>query len=271
MRRPLVDAVCRALTQAARVAAVSDPGRAQGQQRYMKSVLPYRGLTNDALRRALRPVLADPQLACASPDELWATARHLWDNAAYREDRYAVQTLLRGRRYAAWLTPAALPTLAHLIVTGAWWDHVDELAAHPVGAVLRADPAAVTPVLRRWMVATEPLASAQPGSAAAASDPRVEDGAMWLRRTAILSQLQFRVATDVTLLGDALSANLETDADGEPTAYGTQFFIRKAVGWALRQHARVDPAWVRAFVAEHEGRMSGLSRREALKHLGPTG
>jgi 3-methyladenine DNA glycosylase AlkD len=53
----------------------------------------------------------------------------------------------------------------------------------------------------------------------------------------------------------------------EDSLHGREFFVRKALGWALRQHARVDPDWVHAFVAEHEARLSGLSRREALKHL----
>ena len=66
---------------------------------------------------------------------------------------------------------------------------------------------------------------------------------------------------------EAIDANLETTAEGERTAFGREFFIRKAIGWALRQHAYVDPDWVRDFVAEREARLSGLSRREALKHL----
>ena len=65
--------------------------------------------------------------------------------------------------------------------------------------------------------------------------------------------------TDVPLLAMAVEANLD-DRD---------FFLRKAIGWALRQHARTDPDWVRAFVEVHDDQLSGLSRREALKHLSP--
>ncbi len=78
----------------------------------------------------------------------------------------------------------------------------------------------------------------------------------------MLSQLRRKAGTDVDLLRLALEQNLED------SLHGREFFIRKAVGWALRQHARTDPDWVRSFVAEHEDRLSGLSRREALKHLG---
>ena len=87
------------------------------------------------------------------------------------------------------------------------------------------------------------------------------DPHLWVRRTAILAQLKHRADTDVDLLSDVLDANLEG------SLHGKDFFIRKAVGWALRQHARVDPDWVRAYVDSRGDHLSGLSRREALKHL----
>ncbi|HSJ20815.1 MAG TPA: DNA alkylation repair protein, partial [Nocardioidaceae bacterium] len=104
---------------------------------------------------------------------------------------------------------------------------------------LRADPAAVTPVIRGWA--------------------RDED--LWLRRTAVLAQLKSKADTDTALLDEVLVANLEG------SRHGRDFFIRKAVGWALREYARTDPAWVRSFVDAHAGELSGLTRREALKHV----
>jgi len=83
------------------------------------------------------------------------------------------------------------------------------------------------------------------------------DGDPWIRRTAILSQLTFREDTDTALLRDCIEPNLD-----DPS-----FWIRKAIGWALRQYARTDPDWVRDTVAGYGDRLSGLSRREALKHL----
>ena len=90
-----------------------------------------------------------------------------------------------------------------------------------------------------------------------APDGWAADDDLWLRRTAILSQLTFEEQTDVALLRDAIEPNL-----ADPS-----FWIRKAIGWALRQHARTDPDWVGAAVDEYGERLSGLSRREALKHL----
>ena len=88
-----------------------------------------------------------------------------------------------------------------------------------------------------------------------------DEDSLWVRRTAMLSQLRHEERTDTDLLERVLVANLDD------TAYGREFFVRKALGWALRQHARTAPAWVRAFVSTHADRLSGLSRREALKHL----
>lgn len=239
----LIDAVHGVL------AAHGDPVRAAGQQRYMKSAMPFHGVTMPQLRTLIRPLLAGKRYALASPTQWQATARALWDDATHREERYAAQELLGHRRYAAWLTPEVLPLIEHLVTSGAWWDHVDDLATRHTGSVLRTHRLEATPVLRAWMLAD------------------AGEGAMWLRRTAILAQLHHRRDTDLALLTDALEASLEVGPDGRPTSHGREFFIRKAIGWALRQHSRIDPEWVLGFVAEHADRMSALSRREALKHL----
>jgi 3-methyladenine DNA glycosylase AlkD len=128
--------------------------------------------------------------------------------------------------------PAVLQTLRELIVAGAWWDYVDELA-HRVGDLLLSWPAEVRPALLTWT----------------RSDDR------WLRRASIICQLGARDRADVELLTTAIESAIG-DSD---------FFLRKAIGWALRDYARTDPAWVRSFAETHE--LSPLSRREALKHL----
>lgn len=220
-----------------RIAEVADPGRAPRMQAYMKSSMPYRGVTSVPLRALCRKVYDAHPL----PDRAsWESCvRTLWDDAGYREERYAAMALTSHRLYRAHQDPETLGLYRHLVVSGAWWDFVDSLASHNVGAILATHPLDVTPTMREWAV----------------------DDDLWLRRTAILCQLQRKEATDVDLLRDTLEVNLEG------SRFGSEFFVRKAVGWALRQHARVDPDWVRAFVARHQDRLSGLSRREALKHL----
>lgn len=213
--------------------AAADADRAPSMQAYMKSAMPFHGVPAPVARRVFRAAL---QAHPVEDRETWAdTVRELWDGATHREERYAALALARSRRYRAYLDPASLPLLEHLVVTGAWWDLVDDVASHLVGTVLLSHPAETAPVVRSW----------------ATSDDR------WLRRTAVICQLGAKERTDVALLTAAIEANLD-DPD---------FFLRKAIGWALRQHARVDPGWVRTFVAERSDRLSPLSRREALKHL----
>ncbi len=211
-----------------------DPDRAAQQQRYMKSAMPFRGVPAPVLRSVVEPLIAAQPL----PDRTqWeTTVRILWDQAAYREERYAAQAMAGHRLYRGHQDPDALDLYEHLVVTGAWWDHVDVVAIHLIGPIQRTSRPALDDTLRTW-----------------SADPD-----LWRRRSAIIHQIGAGQATDRRLLVDCLLPNLED----------REFFIRKAIGWALRQYARVDPVWVRSFVAEHEHRMSGLSRREALKHLG---
>ena len=222
----------------AALAEVGDPERAAQQQAYMKSDLPYAGLGALALKALLRPTLADHRFADRAQWE--AAALELFEDATHREEWYAAVALLRHRSYRPWLDPDLLPLLEELVRLGAWWDVVDEIAGHLVGQVLLDHRPAATPVIDTWAV-----------------DP----DSLWVRRTAMLAQLRHAESTDTDLLERVLVANLDD------TAYGKEFFVRKALGWALRQHARTDPSWVRTFVEDHPDRMSGLSGREALKHL----
>ncbi|MEZ5194308.1 MAG: DNA alkylation repair protein [Nocardioides sp.] len=219
----------------AAIKAAGDPVRAAEQQRYMKSAMPYRGISSPELRALLRPILADYRPAGR---EGWAhDVRELWDGATFREERYAATALARHRLARDWQDLESLGLYRHLVVTGAWWDHVDEIAAHLAGAALAARRPEVTPVLRDWA--------------------RADD--LWLRRTAVLAQLRHAADTDQALLRDVIEANL-----ADPS-----FWLRKAIGWALRQYARTDPCWVAAEVDRLGDRLAPLSRREATKHLPP--
>ena len=215
----------------------ADERRAPQMAAYMKSSMPYRGVPTPVLRPLVTGLIGRHPL----PDrEAWrSTVLELWDHAGHREERYAAIELTGHRLYHCHQDPEALDLYRHLVVTGAWWDLVDPLATRRVGPILAGHRAQVTPVVRAW----------------------ADEQDLWLRRTAILAQLHHGATTDLALLRDVLEANLEG------SRHGSAFFVRKAVGWALRQHARTDPDWVRAFVAEHHGRLSGLSTREALKHL----
>jgi len=213
------------------LAARADPEKAPGMQAYMKSAMPFLGVQKPARTALAREVFTPLDFAA------WeAAVRTLWREATYREERYMALALAGHRLYREHRTMAALPLFDELIVTGAWWDFVDEVAAGLLGELLDSDGAALAPVLRRW----------------------AHDDEKWRRRAAIVSQVRRKERTDVALLYDCI----------EPSRGEREFFLRKGIGWALREHAKTDPGWVRSYVAANSARLSGLSRREALKHLG---
>jgi 3-methyladenine DNA glycosylase AlkD len=215
------------------LARLADPEKAPGMQAYMKSAMPYRGVQTKALRLLLAEVTEDHPFAGRTDWE--ASLDALWEGARYREERYAAVNLAGDRTARPWQDPAAVARYDHWVVTGAWWDHVDAVGIHRIGPILCSHRPEMTPMVRAW----------------------IGDADRWRRRVSIICQVGAKAETDVALLSDAIVANV-ADRD---------FFIRKAIGWALRQHARVDPDRVRAFVEARGERLSGLSRREALKHL----
>jgi 3-methyladenine DNA glycosylase AlkD len=209
--------------------AAADASLAPGQQAYMKSAMPFLGVRVPDVRRLVRALVRE--LGVHDPLELATAARELWDDATHREERYAAAALVGLRPLRGDLS--LVPYHEHVARSGAWWDHVDE-AAHRVADLHDAHPVETAQVVRRWST---------------------DEASFWVRRLAIISQLGRGERVDLDLLVAVLEPNL---ADGE-------FFIRKAVGWSLREVAKVHPEWVRAYAAGHE--MSPLSRREALKHL----
>lgn len=220
---------------AAGLAAGADPGRAAGQQRYMRSSMPFHGLTVPQVRLVVAAAVASHPPADRAA---WlGVIRDLWDGATHREQWYAALGVLRHRRFRAWASVADEPLLGllrHLVVSGAWWDVVDD-ASHVAGDLLRADRTTMTRVLRGWS--------------------REEN--LWLRRVSIIAQLGHREATDTDLLTHAIAGSLDDN----------DFFARKAIGWALRDYSKTDADWVRDYVAANTARLSPLSRREALKWL----
>ncbi|MEV0590903.1 DNA alkylation repair protein [Nonomuraea cavernae] len=221
----LGDAVRSALREAA------EPGKAAAMQAYMKSTMPFLGVQAVPRRAALRQVFAGRRIATA-PE--WRRAvLELWREAEYREERYAAVELSGHRHYREFQTLYTVPMYEEMIVTGAWWDLVDELATHRIGGLLTAFPDTMRPMLLEW----------------------AHDRDLWKRRTAILSQNRFKARTDTALLYACI----------EPSLSDNDFFARKAIGWALREYAKTDPGEVVRYVRAKG--ISGLSRREALKNV----
>ena len=217
----------------AALAEIADPKKAPAMQRYMKSSMPYLGVPTPPLRRTCRAVFARHPLD--GPDEWRDAILTLWRGATHREHRYAAIELASDRRYAAFQTGRAIPMYEEMIVDGAWWDYVDAIA-HRLGDVLRREPARTAARMRGW----------------------ARSGNLWKRRTAIICQLGFKSDTDLALLTDCI----------EPSFGSGEFFLQKAIGWALRDLAWSDPKLVANWVQRHQGALSPLARREALKNIG---
>ncbi len=215
------------------LAEVADRERAAGMQAYMKSSMPFYGVRMPVLRRVSKQVIDEHPFPVR---EAWqATVLAMYDGAGHREERYAALVLAGHRCARDWQDPAVLVHYRHLVVTGAWWDLVDWIAGQLLSPIRRAYPTEVNPLVRAWAV----------------------DDDIWLRRAAVLSQLGARDDLDLELLADCLAPNLARQ----------EFWLRKACGWALREVARYEPGWVRDYVDEHRDQLSGLTRREATKHL----
>jgi 3-methyladenine DNA glycosylase AlkD len=215
------------------LARSGDPERAKAQQAYMKSVMPYHGVSNGEMRAICKQVFADYAFDDAKKWQHDVLA--IWRGAERREERYAAIELAQHRKARAFHTMDALPMFEEMIVTGAWWDYVDALATHDLAAIMRHDKKAMTRTMREWSTSDD----------------------LWKRRSSILCQLPFKEETDLELLHACI----------EPSIENKEFWLRKAIGWALRQLARTNPNEVARYVKENEKRLSGLSKREALKHI----
>lgn len=211
---------------------LADPARAEEMRRYMKDVAPFLGIGTPE-RRAAQKAAWGALPPPPTDADLDAAARALWA-LPEREHHYAACELIG--RYAPKhvSTDFLVATVQDLIVTTSWWDTVDSLRSTAVGPLVAAHPPLVA-VIERWS----------------------ESGDRWLVRSAIIHQLGYGARTDEELL-----FRLCRRHGGD-----REFFVAKGIGWALRQHARVAPDAVRAFVAATP--LQPLSVREALKHVGP--
>ncbi|SDW46616.1 3-methyladenine DNA glycosylase AlkD [Arthrobacter sp. yr096] len=208
--------------------SAGDVERARGAQAYMKSDMPSLGVRVPEVRKIVKVVAKE--FPPSAPVDLRRAVLQLWREAEAREERYAAIDLTGLRMVKEDLD--MVPVYEEIIRTGAWWDLVDGVS-HRICALLLAHRATMTPLLLQW----------------------AEDQDMWIRRAAITAQLGAKSETDPQLLAAVVTANL---ADKE-------FFIRKAIGWALREFSKTEPAWVTTFVADHASALSPLSIREATR------
>ena len=213
--------------------AEANPDRARQQQNYMKSEIPYFGLSVPRCRRFAHELLRDNP---PKNSEAWVSSiLHLWREATHREERYVAIELLLHKKFTHWLVSDQLPVLEELVVTGAWWDYVDALATRGAGTMLANDPVQTRRILYKW----------------------AKDQNIWKRRVAILAQLKSKTNTDVELLSKCI----------KPSICHSEFFLRKGIGWALREYSKTDPDWVKEFVEKHP-ELSGFKSKRGTQTSG---
>jgi 3-methyladenine DNA glycosylase AlkD len=205
----------------------ANPVQAGPMKKYMRDQFEYLGIKSPRLKTLFRQVIQENGLPPL--EELDDVIRELWD-LPQREYQYLAMSLLE--RLEKKLPASAIQTLEYMIRHKSWWDTVDNIS-HIVGVHFKRYPNVREKYLTKWRASKD----------------------FWLRRTAILFQLDYREETDFDLLRAIIQENLGSN----------EFFINKAIGWALRQYARIDPKGVKKFVKSTP--LHPLSRREALKHL----
>ena len=212
------------------LAALADPARAVAMRAYLREQFPFLGIPTPARRAALKPLLKvdfEQKRLLTVADQLWRLPE--------REYRYAAIDLLA--RHVGRLDLSAIAPLLALAQREPWWETVDGLAGI-VGDVVRA-------------------ARRNDPDAQATMDAALRHDCLWVRRIAMIHQLGWRLDTDTARLF-AYAEKLAPEGD---------FFIRKAIGWALRDYARWNPPAVRDFVAAMGERLAPLSAREATRRM----
>ncbi len=210
------------------LAAAANPTVAGPMEAYMKNRFVFYGIKSPERKAIFKTFVKTNGLPAI--DELEDVIESLWEQP-YRECHYCTLELLD--KMQKHLEPKHLPMLEELIITNSWWDTIDMIASHQIGGLLKKYPELITDNTERW----------------------IQSDNFWLQRLAIIYQLGYKKDTDAERLFRYCTLQ----------AGSKEFFVRKAIGWALRQYAYTNPIAVKQFVANTN--LSPLSQREALKGL----
>jgi 3-methyladenine DNA glycosylase AlkD len=209
----------------------SNPERAAGARKYVKDQFEFLGTGSQERRDILKSFI--DEYGPPDPGRLGEFAGYLWDMPK-REYPYCAIDFLH--KYVKKYRKEDIQWIEGLIIQKSWWDTVDGLASWICGSYFSQFPEMIKPVTSAWM----------------------DSGNRWLQRSALLFQLKYKGKTDTELLSEYIIR----------LSGHTDFFIRKAIGWILREYSKTDPSWVAEFVAGHS--LSGLSYREATKYIPDT-
>ncbi|WP_203362922.1 DNA alkylation repair protein [Bacillus sp. REN10] len=202
--------------------------RAEKMAAYMKDHFSFLGIPAPERTAIFREFLKE--YGKPTMEELPETVRTLWVMPE-REYQYCALAFLE--KALRQLTPEHLPLLEDIALSKSWWDTIDLIASKLMGQILMKYPDERAVWVSRWD----------------------QSDNMWLNRIAILFQLKYKEKTDVHLLKSIILHHSEQK----------EFFIQKAIGWALREYAKTNPSFVLQFVEQHS--LPSLSKREAVKNL----
>jgi 3-methyladenine DNA glycosylase AlkD len=208
----------------------ANPNRAIEQQRYMRSKLPFYGIPSPLIKKIVNNKLTN--FPILSNQVYRKTIQYFFANAEFREEWYV--GLHIALKHKEFIMESNLNLYLNLILRTQWWDIVDTVATNLIGPAINSS-SKFKSLLNSW----------------------IKHNNMWIRRTAILCQLKYKLNTNENLLYKMILT-----CSGEK-----EFFIRKAIGWALREHSKTNPKSVRQFIKKNSFRLSPLSIREGMKRM----
>ncbi len=213
-----------------KLSALANAEKAAEMAAYMKTDMPFYGVQ----KPERLPIIKEfkPQFSPATFAEYQANVLALWQQPN-RESKYLA--INYAELFPQFITIEALPLYERMVREGSWWDYTDPIASHLTGAVLLAEEQTVRPIVDQYLA----------------------DDDFWIRRTALLAHLGHKDKTSHKHLFSYCRT----------LAHEKEFFIRKAIGWALREYSKSAADKVRQFLAENKGKLSSLSYNEGAKHL----
>lgn len=204
-----------------------NPEKAVKQAKYMRDQFDYIGLSTPEIRELTKDFMKEK---CKNKTVDWDFVQEMWKQPEREFQYVACQYLIKLKKF---LVKSDFAKILEIAVQKSWWDSIDNLD-ELIGALVKSDEIGETEILE--------LSKAEN---------------FWLRRLAIDHQLSFKLETNEKLLAQVLKNNFGSD----------EFFINKAIGWALRDYSKWNPDFVRDFIAENQAKMDKLSVKEAGKYL----
>jgi 3-methyladenine DNA glycosylase AlkD len=207
----------------------ADKALAKKQAAYMRQLFPFLGLRTPHRRALVKPLYKSHPIR--DEEQFIRALNDLWGRE-HREFQYAALDIAAGFKKLA--SEEMLKVYEAMIRTKSWWDTVDDIAANLVGPLIANHPKLLRE-MDRW----------------------IDDENLWIRRTALIFQLKWKKNTDTDRLFDYC----------RKTMHDPDFFIRKAIGWALRQYSKTDAVAVKQFIQNNKNQLSSLSIKEGSKYV----